>query len=126
MYLYSKMKKASLVTMIIFYLLAGINHFRNPVNYYKIIPPYLPYSHLINNISGIAEIFFAILLLIPATKKYACYGIILMLIAFVPAHIYMLKVGFCILGHCAPQWLLWVRLLLLQPLLIAWAWKNRD
>jgi len=111
--------------MIIFYLLAGVNHFRNPEAYYKIIPPYFPDHVLINIIAGIAEITFGLLLLIPTTKKYACYAIILMLIAFIPAHIYMLKVGFCVQGYCLPQWALWARLLVLQPLLIFWAWSNR-
>ena len=111
--------------MIVFYLLAGINHFRNPEAYYSIIPPYLPYPHLINIISGIAEILFAVLLIMQATKKIACYGIIAMLIAFIPAHIYMLKAGFCVNGFCLPGWALWMRLLVLQPLLILWAWSNR-
>lgn len=111
--------------MTAFYLLAGINHFRNPEAYYKIIPSYLPDHVLINNISGIAEIALALLLLVPATKRYACFLIIAMLIAFIPAHIYMLKVGFCVMNICLPQWVLWVRLIILQPLLIYWAWTNR-
>lgn len=120
-----QMKKASLVIMIIFYLLAGFNHFRNPEAYYRIIPPYFPDHVLINSIAGIAEILFASLLLIPVTRKFACYAIIVMLIAFIPAHIYMLKTGFCVMGYCAPKWVLWVRLLALQPLLVFWALGNR-
>jgi len=112
--------------MSIFYLLAGVNHFRNPVSYYAIIPPYLPYPHLINVLSGIAEIFFALLLLNRATRKFACYGIIAMLIAFIPAHIYMIRAGFCAGNFCLPGWALWTRLLVLQPLLIAWAWKTGE
>jgi uncharacterized membrane protein len=34
-------KKLLLVVMILFYLLAGINHFVNPEFYYPLIPPYL-------------------------------------------------------------------------------------
>lgn len=79
--------------MSVFYLLAGINHFRNPEAYYQIIPAYFSDPHLINAISGTTEILLAILLLIPLTRKFACYGIIAMLIAFIPAHIYMLSTG---------------------------------
>lgn len=118
-------KRISLFIMAAFYLYGGINHFRNPEGYLKMIPPYLPYHTLLNTVSGAAEILFALLLLIPATKRIACYGIILMLIAFLPVHIYMLKTGWCIKDFCLPQWAIWVRLILLQPFLIWWAWVMR-
>jgi uncharacterized membrane protein len=119
-------KRILFFLMVVFYLAAGINHFRNPDAYYKIIPPYLPGHNLINIAAGVAEILFALLLLIPVTKKLACYGIILMLLAFVPTHIYMLGGCWEINGACMPQWILWVRLIVLQPLLIYWAWKMKD
>ena len=119
------LKNKSLLLMALFYLLAGINHFRKPLTYYSIIPPYFHDHYFRNIIAGMAEILFAVLLLIPITKKYACYGIILMLIAFIPSHIYMIKAGFCIEGYCLPQWTLWFRLFVLQPLLVWWAWSNR-
>jgi uncharacterized membrane protein len=122
-------KRLSLYVMCIFYLLAGINHFRNPEAYYRIIPPLIGDPDLLNTLAGTAEIAFAIMLLFTATRKTACYGLILLLLAFLPSHIYMLETGFCpgIAGNwCAPQWLLWVRLLVLQPVLIWWAWTNRN
>jgi len=67
----------------------------------------------------------AVLLLFTVTRRWAAYGIIAMLAAFVPSHIYMLQTGFCIENFCVPEWVLWVRLLLLQPLLMAWAWGVR-
>ncbi len=112
--------------MSIFYIGAGINHFRNPDAYYSIIPPYFSNAYLINILSGIAEICLGILLFFSPTRKMACYGIIIMLLAFIPAHIYMIKAGFCIKDFCLPIWALWARLLVLQPLLIFWAWKNKD
>ncbi len=111
--------------MAAFYLLAGINHFRNPEAYYKIIPPYFGNPHFINIASGTAEILLAVLLLIPQTKKIASFGIICMLIAFIPAHIYMIKKGWCIKDFCLPVWAIWLRLIAFQPLLIWWAWLNR-
>ena len=117
-------KKISLFVMAAFYLLAGINHFRTPETYYQIIPAYFSNPHSINIEAGIAEILLAILLLISTTKKISCYAIIIMLLAFIPAHIYMLKVGFCIKDLCLPTWALWARLIILQPLLILWAWSN--
>lgn len=107
------------------YFVAGINHFRKSESYYAIIPPWVGDAVVINLLAGIAEIVLALLLIPLLTRKWACYGIILMLLAFVPAHIYMLQAGFSINGHAAPAWILWLRLLLFQPLLILWAWINR-
>ena len=112
--------------MIVFYIIAGINHFRNPAAYYRIIPDYLPNAYLINIVSGIVEIALAILLIFPLTRKVAAYGIVLMLVAFIPAHIEMIRKGWCInSNYCLPAWATWVRLFPLQFLLIWWAWSNR-
>jgi len=118
-------KKISLYVMAALYLLAGLNHFRNPQVYYTIIPPWIGNAALVNTLAGIAEIVLAILLLFNATRRWACYGIMLMLIAFVPTHIYMLQEGLGLNGNAAPAWLLWIRLIILQPLLIFWAWVHR-
>jgi len=118
-------KQVALYVMVLFYLLAGINHFRSPETYLKIIPPYLGDPVLINTLAGIAELVLGILLLFKPTRKLAADGIILMLLAFIPTHIYMLQTGFCVETFCTPDWLLWLRLLLIQPLLIGWAWWVR-
>lgn len=118
-------KQISLYVMAAIYLLAGINHFRSPRTYYAIIPPYIGHEYLINIISGVAEMVAAILLLIPATRKLSSYGIIAMLIAFVPVHVYMIQAN-CSGAFCLPAWVLWVRLIVLQPLLVWWAWRNRQ
>lgn len=123
-------KRLSLYVMSAFYLLAGINHFRKPEAYYKLIPTYLGDAAILNTAAGIAEILLALLLLFNFSRRLACYGIILMLLAFIPSHIYMLQTGFCpeIAGgiRCVPDWALWLRLLLVQPLLIYWAWSLRN
>ena len=119
-------KKISLYIMAAFYLLAGFNHFRSPESYYSLIPPGLGNVVLLNALSGIAEIGLAVLLLFTITRKWASYGIALMLLAFIPSHIYMLQQGFCINSNCAPEWALWARLLVLQPILIWWALSLRN
>lgn len=108
------------------YVVAGINHFINPDFYISIIPPYLPFPNEINTLAGICEILFAILLISPKTRKFGAYAIILMLIAFIPSHIYTIQVGGCIPnGNCVPEWIVWFRLFPIQPLLMAWAWWHR-
>ncbi|MBL0882993.1 MAG: hypothetical protein IBJ16_06560 [Chitinophagaceae bacterium] len=120
------MKKTAFGLLVIFYLFAGANHFINPSFYSGLIPPYLPWHDLINVVSGIAEIILAGLLLLPRTRIFAAMGIILLLIAFIPAHIYFIQINSCIPdGLCVPQWLGWIRLVLIHPLLMIWAWWCR-
>jgi len=119
-------KKINHIIIPIFYIGAGINHFWHPQGYYKIIPYYLPYHVFINQFSGAAEIILGVLFLFSKTRTLAAYGIIVMLIAFIPAHIVMIQNGFCLInGYCLPLWALWVRLFPLQFLLMWWAWSCR-
>jgi uncharacterized membrane protein len=116
-------RKISLYILAIFYFVAGVNHFINPANYFPLIPDYLGSAEILNLLAGAAEVLGAIGLLIPATRKIAALGIILLLIAFIPSHTYFISIGSCIeRGLCVPEWVAWVRLILIHPLLILWAW----
>lgn len=119
-------KKISVYIMAALYGLAGINHFVNPTFYHRLIPPWIGHAELVNILAGVAELVLAVLLCFKLTRQIACYGVIAMLLAFIPTHVYMLQEGFCATGTCPPAWILWVRLLILQPLLIVWAWSNRN
>lgn len=104
-------------------MVAGINHFRNPDSYIHIIPAYLPYPILLNIMAGCSELLFGLLLILPKTRTFAAWGIILMLVAFLPVHISMigdtpLKLG----SLTVTPFIAWIRLVVLQPLLILWAW----
>ena len=115
-------KKVSLIVLITGYLAAGINHFRNPASYLNIIPGYIPYPITANMVSGVLEILFALLLILPKTRFYAAWGIILLLVAFLPVHIDMIANAPLKLGTLTVTPLLaWLRLLL-QPVLMLWAW----
>ena len=119
-------KRISKVLIPILYIGAGINHFWHPEGYYTIIPDYLPNHYLINILAGIAEIILGILFLFARTRIRAAYGIIAMLVAFIPAHVVMIQNGFCLrTGYCLPEWALWFRLFPLQFILMWWAWKCR-
>ncbi|KGO85556.1 DoxX family protein [Flavobacterium rivuli WB 3.3-2 = DSM 21788] len=108
-----------LYIMAAIYILAGLNHFRVPRLYQRMIPPALPSPKALNFISGIAEFLLGVALCIPAVSSWAAWGIIALLIAVFPANIYMYineRVG---LG--VPKWILLLRLPL-QLALIAWAY----
>jgi uncharacterized membrane protein len=118
-------KKIKLAVFCIFYFAAGCNHFVNPVNYLKIIPPYFPFKEFINYASGVLEISCSLLMLFSTTRKYSMYLTIALLIAFIPAHIYLIQLGGCVSkGFCFPSWVAWVRLFPFQFILIWWAYKT--
>jgi uncharacterized membrane protein len=109
-----------------FYIFAGANHFINPDFYLGLIPDYLPFPETINYISGFFEILLAIGVAVPKTRALAARGIILLLILFIPSHIYFIEVGSCIENaFCVEPWIAWLRLLVIHPLLMLWAWAIR-
>lgn len=100
------------------YISAGINHFRRPEMYKRIIPPGFKYLDIINWTSGTAEIALGILLVSPMSH-YAAWGIILLLIVIFPANVYHLQQKGA--GMKIPEWILWLRLPL-QFVLMWWAY----
>lgn len=106
----------------IFYVLAGCNHFLSTAVYYVIMPKWLPVPGFLIYFSGIIEIVSGLLLLFAKTRKLAALLIILMLIAFLPAHIYMIQMAPFILGKIlVTPFIAWARLPF-QLLFIGWAW----
>jgi len=118
-------KKISLYILAGFFVFAGINHFLNPAFYLPLIPPYFPAPELINWVSGIAEIVLGVLLLIPKTRGLAVIGLIILMIAFIPAHVHHIQAGGCLDSVCVPVWVTWVRLLIVHPVLLLWIFRHR-
>ena len=113
---------------IIFYSFAGINHFINPDVYWPLIPDYLSqWGSGINLIAGILELSLALLLIPNHTRKMASLGLILLLITFIPSHIHFITSGLTAVGPLKVTTEMgWVRLVLIHPLLIWWAWSARS
>jgi uncharacterized membrane protein len=119
-------KKISFVLLIILYAAAGINHFVQDGFYYPLIPPYFSNPFLINIIAGVIEVVAAALLIFPITRKFGSYLIIAILLAYIPAHIYMIQMHGCMSEQiCIPAWAAWVRLFPFQFVLMWWAWGHR-
>ena len=108
-----------LYLMAVIYILAGLNHFRVPRLYAKMIPAAFPSPKVLNILSGAAEIILGILLCIPAVSAYAAWGIIALLIAIFPANVYMYTNDKAALGM--PKWARLLRLPL-QLALMYWAY----
>lgn len=106
-----------------FYLFAGVNHFINPEFYLDLIPNYLPWHDIINVLAGIAEIVIGLGFLVSSTRRWAAISTIILLIAFIPSHVYFIQIGSCVEGGlCVPEYIGWIRLILVHPVLIYWAW----
>jgi uncharacterized membrane protein len=102
----------------VLFVIAGVNHFRAPDMYLKIMPPYLPYHRPLVLISGAFEIALGALLLVPQVSWLAAWGLIALLIAIFPANIYLYQHQEILPG---PPLLHLLRLPL-QGVLIWWAW----
>ena len=109
---------------VLVYLFAGINHFINPHWYWPLIPNYLTdYKEVINIFAGIAEVTVAILMSFKRTALLSGYCTILMLVGFIPSHIYFIQNGnLNIAGITITPTIAWIRLLLVHPILMYWAW----
>jgi len=102
----------------VLYILAGVNHFRSPKTYERIMPPYIPQHKLMVTLSGVAEMVLGLMLLNPQTQTIAAWGIIAMLIVFLTVHIYMIQEAERF--RKIPKWILILRLPM-QFVLIWWA-----
>lgn len=76
--------------MALIYIVTGSFHFITPKVYLRILPDYIPWHKTMVILSGIIEIVLGVLLLFEPTQNLAIYGIILMLIMFLPVHIVMI------------------------------------
>ena len=117
------LKFSSKVVYALFFVLAGVNHFRMTDFYLPMMPPWVPLHLESVYVSGVAEVGLGVLLLIPRTTVVSAWGLIVLLVAVFPANLHMAlhPEAFPDFGQTA----LWVRLPL-QGVLIAWAfWYTR-
>ena len=118
----TRVKQVLLLVMGLFYCSAGIMHFVNSAFFTRIVPDYLPWHAALVYVSGVCEIVLGVLVLLPASRGLAAWGIIALLLAVFPANINMLVHRIPMREGMPPNMLaLWVRLPL-QGVLIAWAW----
>ncbi|AEU35187.1 DoxX family protein [Granulicella mallensis] len=111
--------RAGLIVMGVFYVAAGTAHFIATRVYESIMPAYLPAHHELVLLSGVAEIAGGLGVLIPRTRQAAAWGIVLLLVAVMPANVWMAQHPE--LYTNIPRWVIWFRLPLQLPL-IWWAW----
>ncbi len=84
------------------------------------MPPWIGHHEALVIISGVCEILLAVLLLPEKTRRFAAWGIIVLLIAIFPANIQMM-INY-LNEHNPKLWISIVRLPI-QILLIGWAYN---
>lgn len=114
------LKKAALISLALFFLLAGANHFLNPELYLAMMPPLLPWPDTVHKIAGVAEILGGLGLLIRPVRPFAAWGLVLLLVAVFPANIHAALRGE-IPGLPVSPWVLWARLPF-QAAFLFWTW----
>ena len=75
--------------MSLLYITVGVKHFINPDFFVTIVPPIINWKEEAVLVSGFIEVLLGILLLFNQTRRLAAWGIILLLIAVLPANIYL-------------------------------------
>jgi|SRR5690554_4620929 len=102
------------------FVIAGMNHFRKPKMYERIIPPYIPAHGSIVILSGIVEMILGFMIMNKNSQEEAAWGIIILMLLFIPVHIFMLQNEKAAMK--LPKWVLILRLPL-QFALIYWAYQ---
>jgi uncharacterized membrane protein len=113
------LRKISVVSIALFFLLAGLNHFLSPETYLPLMPDYLPWHLPLIFLSGLAEMMGGIGICIPKWRRLAGWWLIAVLVAVFPSNIHMLMNEVPLGGVAVPTWIFWARLPM-QGVLIAW------
>jgi uncharacterized membrane protein len=115
------LKKIALYGTGLFFIIAGSRHFLVPEFYMLMMPNYLPVPLTLIYISGAFEILGGIGLMVPKTRAFSAWGLMALLLAVLPANVYMWTHRIPLPDTYTPSWLLMLRIPL-QFLLIAWVY----
>ena len=88
----------------------GIFHFTHTEKFIQIVPPFIPAPESMVYISGIFEILGAVGLLIPRYQRQAAFCLVILLVAVLPANIYMAVKNIQLGGIMNNPILQWVRI----------------
>ena len=67
---------------VLFFVVAGLNHFLNPQFYDAIVPNFIPYPRFVHQFTGLLEILIPLLFLTKFRKEAAIMMIILLVILY--------------------------------------------
>ena len=76
------------IVFAIFMIIGGVQHFLKLDFYLPFVPNFLPFSVAIIYLSGLVEIGLGLMLIFKKYAKIAALGILLLMLAFLPIHIW--------------------------------------
>ena len=120
----SCVRAAARVGLAMLFVAAGLNHFRDPAFYGRIMPAAVPRPGFWIALTGVAEVAGGSGLLSPRLRRAAGWGLVAMLVGFLWVHVDMLLRPVVVDGWRVPRWLLWSRLALQFPLIAAVWWAS--
>ena len=115
----SFLKMLALYPLAFFFVLAGARHFITPEYYMKLMPSYLPAHLILIYTSGFFAILGGVGLMIPRLKSFSAWGLMVLLLAVLPANINMWTNNIELPNALTPNWYILLRILL-QFILIGW------
>jgi uncharacterized membrane protein len=115
------MRLPLVIALAMLMIAAAITHFWKTRLYLRIVPEFLPLRIPIIQLSGLLELVAGIGLCVPAYRSQAATLVFVMMIAFLPLHVWDV---FRLRPAMGSKLLAWIRLPL-QFVLIAWAWYVR-
>jgi len=84
-------KLLTIYLMSIAYTYVGVRHFIDPDFFLAIMPNYLSMHLFFVYLTGLMEVVFGLLLAFRKTRKFASYGLIILLIIVFPANIHLVE-----------------------------------
>src|SRR5258708_31128896 len=84
-----RLQTAFRMALALFFVAAGVLHFLLPEFYLQIMPPYLPWPLVLVYLSGAIEILGGCAIVPVATRRFAGFGLIALLVAVFPANVQM-------------------------------------
>lgn len=106
----------------IFMVYAGVQHFVKPDFYIPFVPSFLPFTKAIIYASGLVEVLLGLMLIIPKYVKMGALGIMLLMLLFLPIHIWDIFSDTPAIGSSQAALIR----LPIQFLFMAIAWKIKD
>jgi len=117
----NRQKDTLRVILAVCMVVAGVLHFAQPDPFIRIVPGFLPAPATLVYLSGAIEMLLGVGLLVPATRQFSAWGLVVLFIAVYPANLNMAINHIKIAGIPDNWWFHAIRLPF-QLVLIAWAY----
>ena len=110
------------IVFALFMIYAGVQHFLKPDFFVPFVPKFLPFKLAVVYISGVFEIGFGMLLFFKKYAKMAALGIFVLLLLFLPIHIWDVISETPVIGSKTAAWIR----LPIQFILLFLIWKIKN